>query len=97
MSEELGNSPAPAESEAVERRLRAIEDVRALMGRETTGQGDNVKPLAELDPSTQRGQNPAPLLCFSPTLSIAFRMPQHGNAMQSWASRRPRPLIGRPV
>ena len=38
ISEELGVSPTPAStSAAVVRRLQAIEEVRALMKRETTG------------------------------------------------------------
>ena len=49
MSEELGaSSSLAAASAAAERRLRAIEEVRALMKCETTGQGDNVKPLAKI-------------------------------------------------
>jgi pyochelin synthetase len=52
MSEELGASATPAAtSAAIMRRLRGIKEARALMKRETTGQGDNVKSLAELDPN----------------------------------------------
>lgn len=52
MSEELGTRSTPAKAiAAAERRLRTIEQARALMRRETAGQGDNVKPLAELAPN----------------------------------------------
>ena len=47
MAEELGESTSV--HDAVARRLRAIGDIRAIMKRETMSQGDNVKPLAELN------------------------------------------------
>lgn len=55
MCQELGTSastPAAAElAAAVAGRLRELEEVRGMMRRETTEQGDNVKPLAELHPN----------------------------------------------
>ena len=50
MSDELDKKVSPQElATAVERRLQSIREVRSLMERETESQGDNVKPLAELD------------------------------------------------
>ena len=52
MSEELGAASSSEElSAAVAHRLQCIREVRALMTRETESQGDNVKPLADLDPN----------------------------------------------